>query len=366
MFKRLFSKVTNTVSNETVMSLGKLPVGVTRLEAAGGPSITVFGATGFVSRYIFNELGRKGPVLTATVRGDDMEWRHLKPLCGLGKLKPVYFDLRDEDSVRDAIKGADVVINLAGKHYETKHILPNMINWNFEDLHVKGYETIARISREENVKHFVHLSSVATSAPEEDIKSRWVLTKKLGEDVIKTQFPGATIVKSNVIFGEEDRLINHIGEQILAFGNVFLFNYGKAVFRPVYVNDVATAISAIAMDYSFAGDTFELHGPHEYTYKEMVEYVIATSRRAIGLIGVPEPFEKYFGMFYGVFSNPRWTYDEILRLKQSNIPTHSSLTFADLGMKPSGFEKKGFNTAYKYKRVNHYEEAKEKEVDRQV
>ncbi len=47
-----------------------------------------------------------------------------KALFDLGeKSFPVYsFD--DDESVRQAIAGSDIVINLVGKHYETKHIVP--------------------------------------------------------------------------------------------------------------------------------------------------------------------------------------------------------------------------------------------------
>lgn len=358
------SMVTNTASSESVKSLASLPVGTGLPDAVSGKSITVFGSTGFVARYFFDYLGRKGPTFNAALRGDDMEWRRLRPLCPLGKLTASYFNLGDEDSIRAAIQGSDVVLNLAGKYYETKHYFPTMINWSFEDMHVKGYERLARIAREENVKHFVHLSSVTTNSEEKDIDCQWTLTKKRGETAIKTQFPGATIVKSNVIFGEEDMLLNWYAAQMISFGVCPMFGGGAARVRPVYVGDVAKALATISTDYSFCDETVELHGPHEYTYKEIVEYVAATAERRVTLFDFPEKYEEYFGKYQEIFPKPKWTRDMIKRLKQDQLETNSDvLTFKDLGMKPFELEKKGFNTLYKYKRAVNLESSKAKKVE---
>jgi NADH dehydrogenase (ubiquinone) 1 alpha subcomplex subunit 9 len=44
-----------------------------------------------------------------------MEWRHLKVAGDLGIVAPVNYSPRDTDSIRRAIAGSDVVINLIGK-----------------------------------------------------------------------------------------------------------------------------------------------------------------------------------------------------------------------------------------------------------
>lgn len=48
-------------------------------------------------------------------RGDDMEWRHLKVMGDLGIVAPVTYSPKDIDSVRRAVEGSDIVINLIGK-----------------------------------------------------------------------------------------------------------------------------------------------------------------------------------------------------------------------------------------------------------
>ena len=149
---------------------------------------------------------------------------HLKPLADYGKMSPAYISLKDEGSLRTAIAGSDVVVNLIGKHYETKHYVPLLVNATFEDVHVKAAETLARISREEDVKHFVHLSSIAAT-PES--ASMWARTKAEGEKLVAEQFPGAVIMKANQIYGEEDRLLNSFAVQAKIFPRLPLIEGGE-------------------------------------------------------------------------------------------------------------------------------------------
>ena len=61
---------------------------------------------------------------------------------------------------------SDIVINLIGKHYETKHIVstrrPNgeisRINYGFEELNVDIPRNLARLAKEAGVTAFVHMS----------------------------------------------------------------------------------------------------------------------------------------------------------------------------------------------------------------
>lgn len=75
-------------------------------------------------------------------------------LCGdLGQVLFHPFHLRDEDSIRKCIKYSNVVINLIGRDWETR-------NFTFHETHVEGARRLARLCKEANVSHFIHLSSL--------------------------------------------------------------------------------------------------------------------------------------------------------------------------------------------------------------
>ena len=55
-------------------------------------------------------------------RGEGDEVRHLKPSGDTGKVNPIPFHPRDEQSIRDCIGNSDIVLYFVGKYYETKNI----------------------------------------------------------------------------------------------------------------------------------------------------------------------------------------------------------------------------------------------------
>ena len=76
------------------------------------------------------------------------------------------FSTRDAKSVAATMGHSDVVVNMIGKHYLTKHIVPtrkangkiNRINYDFEEVHVTIPRLLARQARESGVTCFIHVS----------------------------------------------------------------------------------------------------------------------------------------------------------------------------------------------------------------
>ena len=54
--------------------------------SVNGLKVAVFGATGFLGRYVCNELGQVGSTVYIANRGCEMETRHLKPMFDLGNV----------------------------------------------------------------------------------------------------------------------------------------------------------------------------------------------------------------------------------------------------------------------------------------
>jgi NADH dehydrogenase (ubiquinone) 1 alpha subcomplex subunit 9 len=106
------------------------------------------------------------------------------------------FSPRDEESIYNAVKNSDIVINLIGKDYETEHLVSSVrpdgsrsrVNYSFEDTNVATARTIARISKEAGVKGFVHMSAMAAN---HNSKSEWARTKAQGETAVRLEFPEA-------------------------------------------------------------------------------------------------------------------------------------------------------------------------------
>ena len=117
----------------------------------GGHTATVFGATGFLGRYIVNRLARKGCTVVVPYR-EEMAKRHLKVSGDLGRVNFMEFDLRNTQSLEESVRHSDMVFNLIGRSYPTK-------NFSLRAVHVEGTERIAEAVAKYDVDRFIHVSS---------------------------------------------------------------------------------------------------------------------------------------------------------------------------------------------------------------
>ena len=318
-----------------------------------GLQVCVLGATGFLGGFVTSEIARSGSNIVVATQGDDMGWRHLKPCADYGKLVAAYMHLKDEGSVRAAIKGADVVVNLMGRHYETKHYFPTLINCSFEDVHVRGAELVARLAREEDVKHLVHVSSTQASASS---ASRWARSKHAGESAVLSQFPGAVIVRPNVCYADEDRYLTRMANMCSLLPFFPLVEGGTARQSPVYVGDVGKAVAAIARDFGTAGQTFNLSGEHAYTTKEVAEYVMQQTQHGKPLVDVPLGAARLAGRRINNLPNPYLNEDQVLlQLEDAPGVRVGELGLKDLGFtKISDFEQTAYNFLFRFRSGGHF------------
>jgi NADH dehydrogenase (ubiquinone) 1 alpha subcomplex subunit 9 len=84
--------------------------------SVSGIVATVFGATGFLGRYVVQQLAKMGSQVLVPFRGSEDSHRHLKLMGDLGQIVPMKYNPRDESSVKAVMAKANVVVNLIGMH----------------------------------------------------------------------------------------------------------------------------------------------------------------------------------------------------------------------------------------------------------
>lgn len=327
-----------------------------------GITATVFGAYGFVGKYLCDMLGACGSRVYVPYRGCEMEVRHLKPSFDLGQIGLMPFSARDRESIFEAIQNSDVVINLIGKHYETKHAVPTRredgsisnINFDFEEVNCKIPETLAELSKAAGVKTFIHVSALSANV---NSISKWSQTKSWGEMAVRNKFPEAIIVKPATIFGPEDRFLNSIAEANVRLPFSPVIHEGTTLTQPVDVVDVARGIMTILENNDrFAGESFQFCGPAEYTMREVAEFVadVTTVRKPIA--DVPEEAAIDFGLIGQNLINPLLTKDQVLMMKEDNVQLDDPnlLTFKDLDIEPESMDKKAFDFLHRFRPGGHF------------
>jgi len=196
--------------------------------------------------------GKIGTQVVVPYRGDEYDYRHLKQMGDLGQIVPAFYSVRDADRLRRLTESSDIVINLVGRDYETR-------NFSFEDVHINAAAAIAKACKETGVQRLVHVSAAGAT---KDSPSRFLSTKRVGEDAVRAEYADATIIRPSWVFGNEDRFFNRIAfmHMMPTLPGDPLINDGKAKFRPVYISDVAEGIIRAARSSEAAGQTYEFVG----------------------------------------------------------------------------------------------------------
>lgn len=304
--------------------------------------VTVFGGSGFLGRYIVQQLARQGARVRVAIRRPE-EGLFLKPMGAVGQIDIVQANIRVPMSVQAAVQGADVVINCVGILFERGA-------QKFATVQGRGAEVIAFCAKEAGVKQMVHLSAVGADA---DSTSKYARSKAAGEAGVRRHMPQAIIIRPSVVFGQEDDFFNRFAG-MAAFAPVLpLVDGGHTRLQPVFAIDVATAVVNALLSEAAAGQTYELGGPKVYSMKEILQLTLAAIHKKRLLLPVPGFALKplAFALELQPIFAPPITRDQIELLKRDNVVSAGAKGLADLGVdQPTPVEGTIDTYLYRYRR----------------
>ncbi len=269
--------------------------------------VTVFGGSGFLGRYVVQALARAGCRIKVAVRRPDLAL-HLQPLGSVGQIALIQANVRDEQSVARALRGADAAVNLVG-------ILEQSGRQRFRTIHVEAAERIAKAARAEGVHSLVHVSAIGASRL---ASSTYARTKAEGEERVLAAFPEAVILRPSLLFGPEDNFFNRFG-WISRISPVMPVICGKTRMQPVYAGDVGQAVRAALTGRANEGATYELGGPVTYTFRELLIKICEWAGRPRPLMPVPAWMVKIPAFFMQILPGAPITVDQVRLLQTDNV-----------------------------------------------
>jgi NADH dehydrogenase len=293
----------------------------------GQKTVTLFGGTGFVGRYVAQMLAQRGWRIIVASRHPDRALP-LKTAGAVGQVVPVFADIRDDGSVAAAVAGADAVVNLVGILFERG-------KQRFDSVHGEAAGRVARAAAAAGASRFVQISAIGASA---DSPSSYARTKAAGEAAVRAAFPGAAILRPSVVFGPEDGFFNLFANLARTAPFLPLFGGGTTRFQPVYVQDVAAAVVACLEQDGTAGQTYELGGPRVYSFRELMELTLKQTGRKKRLVSLSWGMAAFEAKLFSLLPKPPLTPDQVLQLKIDNVVAPGAKTLADLGIQPTPAE----------------------------
>ena len=300
-----------------------------RPRPVGDRLVTVFGGSGFVGRHVVRALARDGWRIRVAVRRPDLAG-HLQPLGGVGQIVATQANVRFPESVAQAARGSNAVVNLVG-------ILAEGGAQKFEAIQAEGPRLVASAAREAGASLFVQMSAIGADRAS---RAMYGQTKAAGETAALEAMPGAVILRPSIVFGPEDDFFNRFAGMARISPILPLVGGGRTKFQPVFAGDVAQVVArALQGEVAGGAGAYELGGPDVMTFEEILRYVLAETGRKRPLVTLPFGLARLQAKVLQLLPNAPLTVDQVTMLETDNVVSEDAVaagrTLEGLGIEPT-------------------------------
>lgn len=281
--------------------------------------ITVFGGAGFLGRRVVQSLLDLGHEVQAASRRPEQGQHRFA--ASDGPVRFVHADVNDNASVAAAVQGSKAVVNAVSLYVESG-------SHTFRSVHVEAAARVARLARAAGAERLIHVSGIGSDARS---TSPYIRSRGQGEEAVSELFPGATLIRPAVMFGEGDALVVPLAKLLKSLPVFALFGNGSTRLQPAYVGDVA---AGMARAVSLRPERYELAGPDILTYQALLDRICDHLGRKP--IFIPLPFAAWQALAFlaEMFPRPPITRNQVELMRQDNVASSESNGFQALEIAP--------------------------------
>jgi len=316
--------------------------------------VTVFGGSGFIGAQAVRQLAKAGWRIRVAVRNPAAAYA-MRLHGDVGQIDIVQANVRNAPSLRRALSGATAAVNLVAVARESGR-------QGFQALHVMGARNVAEAAKAERVTRVVQMSALGADSASE---SKYARTKAEGEAAVRAVYPDAVVVRPSVVFGPEDNFFNRFAAMAQQSPVLPLIGGGHTRFQPVFVGDVGKALARALGAPEAPGQTYELGGPAVFTFRQLMELMLAEIGKRRFLAPVPWPAARLIGAvadLAGGLIEPPITADQVIQLKTDNVVSGACPGLIDLGITPTTLESVLPSYLYRYRRGGQYADQEDREL----
>lgn len=259
--------------------------------------ILVTGATGFVGRYLVARLLDENYRVRCLLTDAMAERTSLDP-----RLDVVMGSLSDDEILFQAMNGVHTVIHLDGAQW-----------WGnvreLERLEVTNTRKLLDSARAARVGRIIILSHLGATP-----SSAYPLMRVKGEveELVRTSGLAYTVIRTGLIFGEEDAFINHMHMMLAANPTFFLMpGRGEVVIHPLYIHDLIAVLVQTLERMDTVDKVIDIGGPEYITLADLVRTVMRVSGKQRVVLAIPPYAMRWLNRLSARFSlrtfmTPQW------------------------------------------------------------
>ena len=290
-------------------------------------NVLIFGCSGQIGRSIVRKLTKDNFTVTAVTRNIHQKGIILKTLGNAGFINIIEANIFDEKKIRELFKKADICINLVGILFEQKK------GNTFKNIHTVFPSLLAKLAKEYNLKHFIHLSALGVN---EATDSDYAKSKLNGENQIIENFPLATIIRPSIVYSVEDNFTTSLMTLLNRLPIFPIYYGGRTKFAPIHCSDLTDTIHHIIVKNIYS-KIIECVGPEIISFKDILERLLKLIEKKRILLPFPLPIADLTARIFQLMPNPLLTRDQLRLLKYDNLSSGKYRTNSDIGMPSKRF-----------------------------
>ena len=282
----------------------------------------IFGGSGQIGRNLIRKLTKNNYRVTVVTRNIHQKSYIIKTQANAGYIDIVEANIFDEKKIRALFKKTDICINLIGILFEQKK------GNTFKNIHSIFPSLLAKLCKEYNLKHFIHLSALGIN---DAVDSEYAKSKLEGENNVLKNFPLATILRPSIVYSVDDNFTTNFMTLLNRLPIFPLYYEGKTKFAPIHCSDLTDTINHI-ISKNIYSKIIECTGPETISFKELLQKLLYLINKKRILVPFPLPLAKFSARFFELLPNPLLTSDQLRLLKYDNISSGKYKTNSEIGI----------------------------------
>ncbi len=282
----------------------------------------IFGGSGQIGRNLIRKLTSNNYKVTVVTRNIHQKSYVIKTQANAGYIDIVESNIFEENKIRELFKKADICINLVGILFEKKG------GNTFKNIHTVFPSLLAKLSKEYNLKHFIHLSALGIN---EAKNSDYAKSKLAGENEILNNFPLATILRPSVVYSVDDNFTTNFMTLLNRLPFFPLYYKGDTKFAPIHCSDLTDTIFHI-ISKNIYSKIIECVGPEVITFKEILQRLLKLINKNRILIPLPLFAANMSARLFEIMPKPILTRDQLRLLKYDNILSGKYKSNSEIGI----------------------------------
>ena len=210
--------------------------------------VAITGANGFIGTHLAHRLEAESHelvLISRRRRNDERIFAH---------------DLSDASLLRELFRDCKVVAHCAGINREIG-------TQTYQRVHIDGTRNVVEAAKAAGVEKIVLISFLRARA---DCGSPYHESKWEAEEIVRNSGLDYTIIKSGVVYGLGDHMLDHLSHALHTFPVFALVGLKEKSVRPLAVEDLVHVVRAAIVDRRMKRQTIALLGPEEIYLSEAV------------------------------------------------------------------------------------------------